>query len=197
MIKTIIYTIIAIIIITVLILGIKTQMTNAPQPKYDVLNRDKPIEIRHYPSLTIASVYQTGERKESISKGFRLLADYIFGDNTKEQKITMTAPVMQTSKNNQWEVIFIMPAKMSQKSLPKPSNQQIKLSTLPAGKMIAIRFSGKNTDENLHKNLIQLNQYIKDNNIPIEGKPIYAFYNPPWVLPLFKRNEIMYRIKEK
>ena len=29
----------------------------------------------------------TGERREAISKGFRIIADYIFGNNTASQKV--------------------------------------------------------------------------------------------------------------
>jgi hypothetical protein len=33
--------------------------------------------------------------RAAIIKGFRIIADYIFGNNTAAQKVSMTAPVMQ------------------------------------------------------------------------------------------------------
>lgn len=35
-----------------------------------------------YSPIIIAEVQVEGNRKESINKGFKLLADYIFGNNT-------------------------------------------------------------------------------------------------------------------
>ena len=43
----------------------------------------------------VAEVVVTGEQKEAASRGFRLLASYIFCGNKKRQDIAMTAPMTQ------------------------------------------------------------------------------------------------------
>jgi len=39
-------------------------------------------------------------RKLSINEGFKLIADYIFGNNQQQTKISMTAPVTQKNSEN-------------------------------------------------------------------------------------------------
>ena len=183
---------------------------NVEQPNYGVLSSSTDdIEIRRYAPMVIAEVEVRGAREEAISDGFRLLADYIFGNNTTQQdiamtapvqqqankKIAMTAPVQQQSSGDRWKVSFVMPAEYSLATLPEPNNEQVKLKQIPAKDFIAIQFSGTNSKQNITKHERQLRQYIERNNIQTLGTPKYAFYNPPWTLPFMRRNEVMIEIE--
>ena len=77
---------------------------NVEEPKYRVLSQTKYIEVRQYDPMIIAQVRITGERNEAANAGFRILADFIFGNNQKAasstgsqtyEEIPMTAPVVQ------------------------------------------------------------------------------------------------------
>ena len=70
-------------------------MSNVEKPDYKVIKSEQNIEIRQYDPMIIAEVEVKGKREDAISKGFRLLADYIFGNNTLGKDISMTAPVQQ------------------------------------------------------------------------------------------------------
>ena len=70
-------------------------VSNVEHPKYALIERSGDIEIRDYAPMIVAETEVTGERREAISKGFRIIADYIFGNNTAAQKMPMTAPVTQ------------------------------------------------------------------------------------------------------
>jgi hypothetical protein len=99
-------------------------VSNVEQPKYKVLESNQGIEIRDYPAMIVAEADVSGERNKAIGEGFRMIADYIFGNNLSSQKvamtapvtqqagekIAMTAPVTQQSAGNLWRVRFIMPA---------------------------------------------------------------------------------------
>lgn len=188
-------------------------MRDVKEPGYTILKSDGAIELREYSSLLIAQVTVNGDRSESISKGFRLLADFIFGNNKaandSQQKIAMTTPVLQQANQSiamtapvmqqaeaadSWTVRFVMPAQYSMATLPKPNNSQVKIIEMPPKKVVVIRFSGSITENSLNKHLLLLKQYIADNKLQVNGEPEYAFYNPPWTLPFMRRNEIMFNL---
>ena len=73
------------------VFGIRT----ADEPTYQVLKDYGHIQVRHYPALVVAQTEVNADYKGSSSLGFQRLAGYIFGNNQKQQKISMTAPVIQ------------------------------------------------------------------------------------------------------
>ena len=166
-------------------------------PDYEVKSSFEKIEIREYSHMVIAEVTVEGDRKQSVGDGFRLLADYIFGNNIGNEKIAMTAPVkQQQSFENNWQISFVMPSAYSMSKLPKPQNNSVKIKEVPARKCVSIQFSGGRNDKNLDKNLKKLMNYIKENKIQVVGSPVYAFYNPPWTPPFMRRNEIMFEVNQ-
>jgi DNA gyrase inhibitor GyrI len=183
-------------------------MSDVETPDYRVVKSEKNIEIRQYETMIIAKVRMDGERKDAIGEGFRLLADYIFGNNSVEQNITlttpvqqqstkikMTAPVQQQSAGGSWQVSFVMPSEYSMRTLPKPGNERVILKEIPANQFVVITFSGMNSDANLKEHEDKLMQYIKANDISLVSSPKYAFYNPPWTLPFMRRNEVMIELE--
>lgn len=203
---------IGLIFLVVIIIGIfawnQYQMTHVKEPSFSILKKQGNIETREYAPYLTAEVDVKGERKDAINRGFRILAAFIFGGNSKQNDIDMTAPVIQTAgeqismtapviqQGNQdlWKVSFVMPAEYTEASLPKPKNADIKIISHPTTKMIAIKFSGRATTKNVEKHQQKLLEYIADNNLAVKSQAIYAFYNPPWVLPFLKRNEVMFQL---
>lgn len=184
-------------------------MSNVETPNYVVVKAQGNIEIRRYDPMIIAEVQIDGPRKDAVGAGFRLLADYIFGNNLVKQdiamtapvqqqqsaKIAMTAPVQQQSADGRWQVSFVMPAAYTLETLPEPVNKLVTLKMVPATSFIVVRFTGMNSDGNVKKHEKQLMDYIKTNDIAVTGDPKYAFYNPPWTLPPMRRNEVMMALK--
>jgi len=67
------------------------------EPAYISIEKKDAFEIREYQPKIIAQVLVNGTFDSASSKGFRLLADFIFGNNTTNEgakKIEMTAPVV-------------------------------------------------------------------------------------------------------
>jgi effector-binding domain-containing protein len=166
-------------------------ISRVEHPKYQVTAVNQNIELRQYQPMIVAQVQVTGSREQAIRQGFKLLAKYIFGGNNSQQKIAMTAPVMQQKNSNQWIVQFVMPSQYQLKDLPKPDDSKVQFKTLPIQKIAAIRFAGFNNDSNLVEHQKQLANYLHQQNIKFNDAPIYAFYNPPWTLPFLRRNEVM------
>ena len=186
-----------------------TIMSQVEQPKYKVLESQGDIEIREYAPMIAAEVEVRGERTKALNQGFRLIADYIFGNNlsskkvpmtapvTQEtgEKIAMTAPVTQDGSGDSWKVRFVMPEGFTLDTLPKPKNPEVRLITTPAKRVVVIRFSGFNTDKNVNTHREQLLKFINDHHLSVVGQPTTAFYNPPWTLPFLRRNEIMVELR--
>jgi len=206
------WTMITSIIALILIVGVLAGpvMSDVEKPDYEVIQSVQNIEIRQYEPMIIAEVEVDGKREDAIGDGFRLLADYIFGNNTVQQVISMTAPVQQKENQNiamtapvqqqstgkSWRMSFVMPSKNSMDSLPVPNNNRVRLKGILAKKFVVIEFSGTNSNENVTEHENQLMNYIEENQIKINDSPKYAFYNPPWSLPFLRRNEVMIEINQ-
>jgi len=207
------WTMITSIIALILIVGVLAGpvMSDVEKPDYKVIQSEQNIEIRQYEPMIIAEVEVDGKREDAIGDGFRLLADYIFGNNTvqqvismtapvqqkENQKIEMTAPVQQQSTGKSWRMSFVMPSKYSMDSLPVPNNNRVRLKEILTKKFVVIEFSGTNSNENVIEHENQLMNYIEANQIKINGSPKYAFYNAPWTLPFMRRNEVMIEINQQ
>jgi effector-binding domain-containing protein len=184
-------------------------MSDIEIPDYEVIKSEGDIEIRQYAPMIVAQVQMSGKREEAIGDGFRMLADYIFGNNIVKQeiamtapvqqqesmKIAMTAPVQQQSAGDDWQVSFVMPSEYSMATLPKPVNERVELKQIPAKEFAVITFSGTNSDENVQEHEKILMEYIEANDLTVNGPPKYAFYNPPWTLPPMRRNEVMIELE--
>jgi len=183
-------------------------VSDVEQPKYQVLESSGEIEIRDYAPMIVAEVAKPGERRDAIRKGFRIIADYIFGNNTTAQRVPMTAPVTQqdsekiattapvTQQDNgkTWRVRFIKPSSYTIGTLPKPHNPAVKLKEIAAKRYAVFRFSGVADEDSLKRRTKDLRVWIGSKNLTPLSEPVYAFYNPPWTLPFLRRNEVMLEI---
>lgn len=183
-------------------------VSHVEQAKYDVVESHGVIQIRDYAPMIVAEVNVSGDRKDAINKGFRIIADYIFGNNVPKQdvamtapviqqsseKISMTAPVIQEGTANNWTVRFVMPSSYTLETLPKPNNNQVKLEKVQGKRFAVIRFSGMAREDSLKKQTEKLNAFIKEKNLSALSSASYAFFNPPWTLPFLRRNEVMIEI---
>ena len=194
------------ILVLIIIAGVAAGpiMSRVEQPAYKIEASDGPVELRSYGPMIAAEAGVEGERKAAINKGFRLIAAYIFGANKpnakiamtapvqqQRQTIAMTAPVTQQSTGGAWTVRFIMPSSWTMDTLPAPSDARVQLKPISARRFVAITFSGLATDALIEKRTDELRRFAATHRLTTTGDPLLAFYNPPWTLPFFRRNEIM------
>jgi len=184
------------------------------EPKYSVLEKEVPFELRLYEPMILAEVQVEGDLDEASSQGFRLIAAYIFGQNQASQKMAMTAPVTideQSVKNEKiamtvpvaiesnagkWTVSFVMPAQYTMETLPKPLNPVVKLRQIPVTKKAVIVFSGFYNSQKVAEKTLELEAWMKARNLQAIGSPQFARYNPPWSLPFMRRNEVMLNVRD-
>jgi hypothetical protein len=180
-------------------------LSQVEQPEYQIVETEGPFEIRGYGALIAAEAEIKGERQPAIEEGFRLIASYIFGNNAPKakidmtapvqqqsaQKISMTAPVTQQGAGDVWKVRFIMPKSWTMETLPAPNDQRVELVPILPKRFAAIRFSGTSDDALIEEKTAALRRFVEGRKLATTGEPLLAFYNPPWTLPMLRRNEIM------
>ena len=82
-------------ILTLLLLS--NYLMAVDEPEFNSTFKENNLEIREYAPKILAKVAVKGDFDEASSKGFKLLADFIFGNNISvdgSSKIDMTAPVV-------------------------------------------------------------------------------------------------------
>lgn len=177
------------------------------EPPFTVQFAQGNFELREYPALAVAEVSVSGERKEAAGKGFRLLAGYIFGGNTRKLSIAMTAPVTQQAASNEtiamtapviqaggdgnWVIRFIMPEGATIDALPQPNDPKVQLRMLGPERVVVVRFSGFAREDAVASNTAALQGFIAAHQLQPTGAPVLAQYNPPWTLWFLRRNEVM------
>lgn len=192
------------------------------EPSYQVLSVQGEFEVRQYPSMLVAETVVEGDMDEASNKGFRLIADFIFGNNQRADaessakiamtapvtvqpqpsKIAMTAPVIVEPQNapanmtsaQSWRVRFVMPSQYTLENIPKPKNAAVKLVALPQRHFVVHRYSGFNTLSKVQRKTDETLQWVQSQGLVALGAPQLSRYDPPWTLPMFKRNEIWIEI---
>ena len=192
------------------------------EPHYDVRISQAPFELRHYAPTLIAQTLVDGDMDEASNKGFRLIADFIFGNNLavgsdQAAKIAMTAPVTvepQSSKiamtapvtlepqshdtsvagAKQWRIYFVMPSQYTMASIPKPKNSAVTLHEVPRKYFVVHRYSGFNSMARVQEKTNEALIWAKQQSLKVVGTPQLSRYDPPWTLPMFRRNEIMVEV---
>ena len=169
-------------------------ISKTKEQPYTVLEKDGDIEIRLYPSATLATVQSTAKSySEMASPGFRTLAGYIFGGNESETQISMTSPVHVEISDSLSSMSFVMPEGYDMNNLPKPNNTTVILSKTEVQVMAAIRFSGFADDSDREKHKQELAAYLNSKGIQTKGNFKFLGYNPPYQL-VGRRNEVVIEI---
>ena len=180
----------------IIIFCVFIKMSFAEQAKqYKIIEKiTDNIEIRAYEELILATV--TNIKPDGEDDNFRVLFKFISGGNQDQQKINMTSPVLRQKIANKNIMSFIMPDDLILNNIAKPNNNNIKIHKLTHNKFIVIRFSGRASNKNfILKEQILLNEVQKNGFQLAADKPIWAYYNAPWVLPFLKRNEVLFKLK--
>lgn len=180
-------------------------------PPYSAVLREGNFELRDYPALVVAEVTVQGEQKEAASKGFRLLASYIFGGNKKRQSVAMTAPVTQQAVSEKiamtapvaqtqpapgtWVIRFTMPHDWTLQTLPIPDDSRVKLHVTKPARFAVLRFSGLARPDDVKAKTGQLMALLKSHDLHAIGTVSLAQYNPPWTLWFMRRNEVMVEVE--
>jgi len=162
---------------------------------YSVSKKYKNFEIRNYEASLFTSVkLSTSEYKAASSKGFSILAGYIFGGNKRKEKIAMTSPVAMSLEDSM-TVMFLVPKKFNKETLPQPNQDQIEFREEPAKTVAAITFGGWANDKKIEKYKEKLKAALEAQGISYTNRFYFLGYNPPF--EVFKRkNEVIVELQD-
>jgi hypothetical protein len=177
------------------------------EPAFTAIVDDGVFQVREYPALAVAETRVAGDRGRASGTGFRILAGYIFGGNTRRESIAMTAPVLQsppsgetiamtapvsqTEAGDAWVVRFMMPSGYTMETLPKPNDPRVTLTMMPPARVAVVRFSGWANDREFQRRRAELEQWMAKRGLRTVGPASYAQYDDPWTPGPQRRNEVM------
>jgi hypothetical protein len=194
------------------------------EPAFELIEKAEPYEIRLYRPFIVAETVVDGDLDAASNAGFRLIADYIFGNNLAvggkagdktnakiamtapvaaepvSEKIAMTTPVLAEPQAagmdaSRWRIHFVMPSQYSLATLPKPVNPAVQLRAVPGQRFAVLVFSGFAGAEKVQAKSDELLAWVSQRGFKTRGVVQLARYNPPWTLPFFRRNEVMVELQ--
>lgn len=158
---------------------------------YKVIQVEKDFEIRYYPSTTMAVITSSAKTyKELGSSGFNKLAGYIFGGNNEKKQIAMTSPVHMDISDSLSSMSFVMPANYDKDNLPLPDNAAVAITTAPEEYVAAITFGGFATEEAIKRQIVLLENALKEKHLSYYGHFRLLGYNPPFQF-FGRKNEVI------
>lgn len=174
------------------------------QPRYEIVERlPGNVEIRDYAPRVAVETDDPGDGREAFQRLFR----YITGANAADEKIAMTAPVAQRgtmiamtipvqNASTDGTMRFFLPRDVVASGPPAPRDKAVRIVTVPAERLAALRFSG-NPDkaEVARRDAALLDALAKAGRTP-DGAPFLLTYDAPFTLPFVRRNEVAVRLRE-
>jgi hypothetical protein len=171
------------------------------EPAYTVAEKCDLYEIRDYEGYTVASTtMKAGEEMATAGTAFNTLASYLFGGNQASKSMEMTTPVATTHLG---EMRFYL-AEDNLSNIPEPLlsyESRIDIVEVPPARLAVRKFTGFATDGEVARQKDTLLSALDMDGVELDvahGAVVpYAVlqYNPPYTLPILRRNEIALPVK--
>lgn len=183
------------------------------EPNFRVLDRDGAFALREYAPYLVAETRVQSGFETAGNAAFQRLFRYISGNNVTQQKIAMTAPVTQSRNEARGEkiamtapvtqvaagegyrVAFVLPASYTLETAPTPLDRTIEIRAVPAQLVASWRYSGRWSESNYREAESRLREQIAERDLEAVGDPILARYNPPFMPPFLRRNEVLIPVR--
>lgn len=168
------------------------------QPDYKVIEQlPGGVEIRQYEARTYASSRVEGTGMEARRQGFRLLFNYITGENKGDEEISMTVPVATEIEEKEHVMQFFLPSEYNETTAPAPKNPNVSIGTIAPRIEAALEYTGSQSVQRAQQHAILMKQDLENSNWQMKGDIRSMFYNPPFSIPFLRRNEVIVEITPK
>lgn len=187
------------------------------QQPYTIVRAYPHFELRRYPAHVVAEVQVRTAFDRAGNAAFRHLFNYISGSNVANQKLAMTAPVIQGSGASQklamtapvlqsgpagngdpgeFVVAFVLPAGLTADSAPVPTNPEVRIREVPGSLAAALRFSGNGSEAAFAKRTEGLLAALALAGLTATGLPRFARFDPPFKPWFLRHNEVVQDVAE-
>ena len=184
----------ATLVIATIVAGTGSPAMALEEPQFEVIHITDDYEIRRYAPYIVAEVDVAGDMGDSGNRAFRILANYIFGNNEPGQKMQMTAPVVSDApraSKDAFTYAFVMESRYSMNTLPAPVDPRIRIVQKPAQVVAARSYSGRWTQENFLRHELSLVSALTIDGLSMRSEPLLARYNSPFRPWFLRRNEVL------
>jgi hypothetical protein len=186
------------------------------EAKYSVIKQMPDYELRRYEPALIAQTSMPTMSSADRGAAFRAIAGYIFGGNTRKDKIAMTAPVVMDAPSASEKIAmtapvvmgrdaagtgsmaFVLPSKYKTLAdLPQPNDPRVTLRVVDARTVAALRFTWYAGDVRFAEKSAILQAALTLDGVTAVSPPYLASYDPPFSAPFLKRHEVLIDVQEK
>lgn len=105
-------------------------------------------------------------------------------------RLAMTSPVAQSGST----IRFFLPSGLTADTAPLPLDERVRLVTVPGETVAVLRSAGSTAPVAVAGTQAALMALVKNSGWVAEGSPYMWFYDPPWTLPPFRRNEAVVQV---
>lgn len=182
-----------VVVALVAVLYWRTSRAAYESATYAVVRADGDLEIRDYAALVLAETPMTGG-DANRNGGFGRLFRFITGANDAQQKLAMTTPVLVDPGPSNARMAFVMPANRTMLDIPKPTDKAVGMREVKACRYAVLRFSGSISEKSQDDAHARLLARMKTLGLEALSGPQFAYYDPPWTPPSWRRNEVLVRI---
>ncbi len=167
-------------------------MAKYERPQYQVIEKDKDFEIRHYDAFSTSMVEESKIRGYS---GFGVLFRYISGDNETAQPISMTVPVF-SERGTTSSMEFVIPKDVVASGIPKPNNPNVSIRHYEPQVMAVLRHRGRLSNDVITTMEQELRESIKQHGYSISGTLRIAQYDGPYMPVFLRTSELLFPVEK-
>lgn len=188
------------------------------EPAFKVIRKGERVELREYSAYMVAETRVKADFASAGNLAFRPLFNYISGNNRRQEKIEMTAPVSQSAERSAGEKIemtapvtqmpandstgsyviaFAMPLCYTRDNIPQPVDERVKVREIPSRTMAVLAYTGTWSEARYAEHEKTLREEIAASGWNARGAVEFARYDPPFMPWFLRRNEVMIEIEPR
>tara|TARA_A100001011_G_scaffold101405_1_gene106798 strand:+ start:492 stop:1064 length:573 start_codon:yes stop_codon:yes gene_type:complete len=152
---------------------------------YRVIKEYNAAELRYYPPVM----------KIQSNNDFGSLFNYISGNNSTREKISMTSPVHMGEVDGNNVMAFVLPEDFNPKNTPDALSKGVKVFESEPGYFLALEFGGYASKKNVRYYASELSNIAQKYGLITIGMASLLVYDSPYKV-LGRKNEVIIQIIE-